>query len=119
MDIITKSLNQEENSKFYKATIGSTDQILFQNQYFINQTNLMRRFILFTGFLLPFLASAQLRGRVINEKNGGIPFASIAIKNTTIGATTDSTGRFTITNEQRFPFVLVVTSVGFVLMNWL
>ena len=112
MDIITKSSDQKKNSKFHK-TIESRHQSFLQNQYFINQANFMRRIILFTGFILPLLASAQLRGRVINEKNDGIPFASIAIKNTSVGATTDSTGRFTINHDPKFPFVLVVTSVGF------
>src|SRR5688500_8820847 len=76
--------------------------------YSFNQTKFMRRFILFAGFLLPFIASAQLRGRVINENNKGIPFASVTVKNTQVGTTTDSTGQFTISNEQKFPFVLVV-----------
>jgi hypothetical protein len=108
-----KNGSQKEESSFHKTAIESINQIFFQHQYLTNQAILMRRLILFTGFLLPLLASAQIRGRVINEKNGGIPFASIAIKNTSIGATTDSTGRFTIINDQKFPFVLVVTSVGF------
>src|SRR5690349_3650547 len=64
-------------------------------------------------FSLPLLTLAQLTGRVINERNDGIPFASIAIKNSSVGATADSAGRFTIAKEQKFPFVLVVTSTGF------
>jgi iron complex outermembrane receptor protein len=108
-----KNGSQKEESSFHKTAIESINQIFFQHQYLTNQAILMRRLILFTGFLLPLLASAQIRGRVINEKNGGIPFASIAIKNTSIGTTTDSTGRFIIINDQKFPFVLVVTSVGF------
>lgn len=103
----------EEKSKFHKTTVESTNESFFQNQYFTKQTNFMRRFILFTAYLLPLVASAQLRGRVINEKNGGVPFASIAIKNTSVGTTTDSTGRFTISSEPKFPFVLEITSVGF------
>src|SRR6187549_649508 len=73
----------------------------------------MKRIILLLGGLVPVLAFSQFKGRVINEKNDGIPFASIAIKNTSVGATTDSTGRFTINHDPKFPFVLVVTSVGF------
>lgn len=78
-----------------------------------HQTNYMKIFALSVIFFLPLLAAAQLRGRVINERNIGIPFASILIKNSAIGATTDSTGYFTIANDQRLPFVLSVTSVGF------
>jgi iron complex outermembrane receptor protein len=65
------------------------------------------------SFFLPLFASAQLTGRVVNERNDGIPFASIVIKNTAIGTTADSTGRFTISNDQKLPFVLTVTAAGF------
>ena len=92
-------------------------RIFVSNQHklrpFYTQFNFMRLFILSSIFFLPLLAAAQLRGRVINEKNTGIPFASVLIKNSSVGATTDSTGHFTIANDQRFPFVLIVTSVGF------
>ena len=73
----------------------------------------MRSYFLGIIFFLPLLASAQLRGRVVNDNNNGIPYASITIKNTQVGTSTDSAGRFTIANDQRFPFVLVITSVGF------
>jgi iron complex outermembrane receptor protein len=99
-------------SKLQQVFIIS-NRSLPQAAFSFNQTKFMRRFILFAGFLLPFVASAQLRGRVINENNKGIPFASVTVKNTQVGTTTDSTGQFTISNEQKFPFVLVVTSVGF------
>ena len=62
---------------------------------------------------LPLLTLAQLTGRVINEKNDGIPFASITIKNSSVVASGYSTVRFSIAKEQKFPFLLVVTSTGF------
>ena len=112
MDFIKKRLDQKKNSGFYQKMIPS-GQSFFKNRLFTSQTNSMRLFILSIVFVLPLLTAAQLRGRVINEKNTGIPFASVLIKNSKIGATTDSTGHFTIASDQRFPFVLTVTSVGF------
>ncbi|HEX2534774.1 MAG TPA: TonB-dependent receptor plug domain-containing protein, partial [Chitinophagaceae bacterium] len=73
----------------------------------------MKQLVLFAGFFLPLLAAAQLNGRVLNERREGIPFASVLVKNSSRGVTTDSTGAFTITPEEKFPFVLEVTSVGF------
>jgi iron complex outermembrane receptor protein len=70
-------------------------------------------FFLLLSFLLPLLTVAQLTGRVINERNDGVPYASITIKNSSTGTTADSTGRFSIAKDQKFPFVLVVTSAGF------
>ena len=101
--IVLSLLNNK--SSFQPQIIPAKHQ-LNGSYFFFNQTNFMRRVILLTGFILPLLASAQLRGRVINEKNDGIPFATIAIKNTSLAATTDSTGRFTIANDQKFPFVI-------------
>ena len=73
----------------------------------------MKRIILFLAFLLPVLAFAQLTGRVVNENNESVPYASIAVKSTSAGATADSTGRFSIVINQKVPFTLRVTSIGF------
>ena len=73
----------------------------------------MKRIILFLAFLLPVLAFAQLTGRVVNENNEGVPYASVAVKSTSAGATADSAGRFSIVINQKVPFTLRVTSIGF------
>src|SRR6187549_2819567 len=73
----------------------------------------MKRIILFLAGLVPVLAFSQFKGRVINEKNEGLPFASVTVKNTTIGVNTDSVGYFSFAAPDKFPFTLVVTSVGF------
>src|SRR5688572_2350534 len=73
----------------------------------------MKRIILLSGILLPLLGIAQFTGRVVNENNDGIPYASVSVKSTTTGAVTDSTGRFSLDIEQKFPFTLVISSVGF------
>src|SRR5687768_7634996 len=73
----------------------------------------MKRIILFLGFLLPVLAFAQFTGRVVNDNNDGVPYASVLVKNTTIGTTTDSTGYFSFPGIQKFPFTLIISYAGF------
>lgn len=73
----------------------------------------MKAVILFIVSFLPVLAFSQLTGRVVNEQHEGVPFASITVKNTTTGTTTDSTGRFSFVVNQNFPFTLVISSAGF------
>jgi iron complex outermembrane receptor protein len=73
----------------------------------------MKRIILLLVGLVPVLAFSQFKGRVINERNEGVPFASVTVKNSTIGVNTDSVGYFSFAVPDKFPFTLVVTSVGF------
>src|SRR5690606_6736555 len=74
----------------------------------------MKRMLLALGSLLPVLAFAQFTGRVVNENNDGVPYASVTIKKTTTGAITDSSGRFSIDiDQQQFPFSLIITSTGY------
>ena len=73
----------------------------------------MKPIILFLGFLFPVLAFAQFTGRVVNGNNEGVPFASILVKNTTVGTTTDSTGHFTLEGTQSFPFTLIISYTGY------
>ncbi len=73
----------------------------------------MKRIILLSGFLLPVLVFAQFTGRVVNDNNDGVPYASVLVKNTTTGTTTDSTGRFSLPGIQKFPFTLIVSYAGF------
>ncbi|MGZ8552762.1 MAG: TonB-dependent receptor, partial [Chitinophagaceae bacterium] len=73
----------------------------------------MKRIILFLGILSPVLAIAQFHGRVVNDNNDGVPYASVIVKNTTTGTTADSTGRFSIPGIQKFPFTLIVSYAGF------
>ena len=67
----------------------------------------------------PFLSQAQLNGaliltgRVVGEGHEGLPGVSVSIKNTTKGTATDSTGKFSLIINQKLPFTIVVSSVGF------
>jgi len=55
-----------------------------------------------------------IRGRVIDETDRGIPYATIFIKATTIGVAADSTGNFAIKYSGREQTVLLVSSsIGF------
>jgi iron complex outermembrane receptor protein len=73
----------------------------------------MKRIVLFLSSLLPVAAFAQFTGRVVNEKNEGIPFASVTVKNSAIGANADSLGHFSFELPAKLPFTIVATSVGF------
>src|SRR5688572_9547438 len=103
MDHISSELNRK-NPAFTQTKIALKKPgiVLIRNRF--NQNYVMRQLILFAGFFLPLLAAAQLNGRVINEKREGIPFASVTVKNSSKGVTTDSTGAFSITHDQKFPF---------------
>ena len=79
----------------------------------------MKRIILSLAFLLPLYLFAQsdgpneVKGRIVNENNIGLPFASISLKGTSKGAITDSTGNFSLVINQKFPVTLTVSSAGF------
>ncbi len=78
-----------------------------------NQTKYMKHFTLLVTFLLPLIVSAQFTGRVVNDNNEPVPFASVKVKNTSTGTVTDSVGRFSFIVNQPFPFTLIVSSAGF------
>lgn len=69
--------------------------------------------VLLVILIFPVLGFTQFIGRVVNEQNEGVPFASIAIKGASKGISADSTGRFSLTVEDKYPFTLAITSVGF------
>ena len=70
-------------------------------------------------FLFPLAAFAQLNGtvilsgKIVGETHEGLAGSSVLVKGTTIGTTTDSTGRFSLIINQPFPFKLIISSVGF------
>ena len=47
------------------------------------------------------------------ENHEGLPSVSISVKGAAKGTITDSTGRFSLVINQKFPFTVVITSVGF------
>lgn len=70
-------------------------------------------------FLIPVIVSAQLNGsailsgKVVGENHEGLPSVSISVKGASKGTSTDTSGRFSLVINQKFPFTLVVSSVGF------
>lgn len=70
-------------------------------------------------FLFPVIAFAQLNGtvilsgKIVGENHEGLPSASVALKGASKGTVTDSTGRFSLVINQKFPFTVVITSIGF------
>ena len=70
-------------------------------------------------FLIPFYTKAQLNGsallsgHVINDNHQSVPNASVSIKGSSSGTITDSTGHFSFVINQKFPFTIIISSIGF------
>src|SRR6188472_436607 len=79
----------------------------------------MKRIILFLSFLLPLFGFAQLNGtvilsgRVVGENHEPLQSASVSVKGAPNGTISDSAGRFSLVVNQKFPFKIVISSVGF------
>ncbi len=58
-------------------------------------------------------APLPVKGRVVNSKNEGIPGATVVVKGTTLGTTSDETGNFSLTLPDGNA-TLVISSIGFV-----
>jgi iron complex outermembrane receptor protein len=70
-------------------------------------------------FFIPTISKAQLNGtfiisgQVADERQQALTGTSVIIKGTTLGTTTDSTGKFSFVVNRQFPFKLVISSVGY------
>jgi iron complex outermembrane recepter protein len=79
----------------------------------------MRSKILLFILLVPLFSQAQLNGsfilsgRIVGEDHEGISAASIAVKGTNAGTVADSAGRFSLVVNQKLPFTVIISSVGF------
>ena len=79
----------------------------------------MKRIILSSISLLPIFLFAQLNGsaivsgKVLDDHNQPLIAASVTVKGSKHGAITDSTGYFSLVINQKFPFGLVISSIGF------
>jgi outer membrane receptor for ferrienterochelin and colicins len=56
---------------------------------------------------------ANLVGHVVDTKGDHIPFATVVLKNTTVGTATDETGHYRLINMPLGKFSVVATSVGY------
>lgn len=60
------------------------------------------------------VSDAHIIGHVINKKDGEpITFINVALKNTTIGTSTDATGHYSLKNVPEGRFILVVQGIGY------
>src|SRR5688500_18455197 len=82
-------------------------------------TSFMKKIISVFAFLLPLYLFAQneaasnFSGRVVNESNKGVPYASITVKAGAGVVVADSAGYFSFPVNQKFPFKIVVSSTGY------
>lgn len=82
-------------------------------------TNFMRKIIVSLLFLLPLFSLAQLNGsailsgRITGENREPLPGASVTVKGAGNGTVSDSLGKFSLVINQKFPFTIVISSVGF------
>lgn len=83
---------------------------------------IMKSYLLLGLLLLPFLASAQtepvinrtITGKVTDAVTNEILIgATVSIKGTTNGSTTDINGEFKLITGQRLPFTLIISFVGY------
>ncbi|CAN5404295.1 carboxypeptidase-like regulatory domain-containing protein [soil metagenome] len=66
-------------------------------------------------FLSPLILFSQssIRGKVVDAKNLGVPFASVFLINTTLGVSTGEDGSFEIKNIPNGQYDFTVSAVGF------
>ena len=69
--------------------------------------------ILLTGMLPAAVAQVTIKGVVKDNKNTPVPGASITIKDSYDGTTTDSTGHYSFKTYEKGQQVLLVTSIGY------
>ncbi|HAS40770.1 MAG TPA: hypothetical protein DCS93_09840 [Microscillaceae bacterium] len=72
-------------------------------------------FILFYLLTISYLSFAQtiITGKIVDNKQKPIEFATVGIKNTSWGTTTDNQGEFSLKATKSGTYVLVVSMVGF------
>jgi TonB-linked SusC/RagA family outer membrane protein len=73
-------------------------------------------FVVFFWLALSTISAQNttLSGKVLDEKTQeGLPGASLLIKGTTHGISTDADGRFTFVTRQSFPTTLIVSYIGY------
>ena len=72
--------------------------------------------LLFTFLFIANFVNAQvtIKGKILDDKGGAVPGASILIKGTNDGTATDLNGLFSLkANVQKKEYVLIVSSIGF------
>ncbi|HEY8960006.1 carboxypeptidase-like regulatory domain-containing protein, partial [Chitinophaga sp.] len=85
----------------------------------------MQKFLMLVKYLFlmlvfsPALVQAQLngsyviQGKITDDHGVALPGASVQIKGTSFGAQTDTSGRFEVTTNSKFPLKLVIRLIGY------
>jgi len=80
----------------------------------------VKKFTLFILFTLPLLAIGQgnnfieISGKIVDKDDKTtLPGVSVLIKGTVAGTTTDNEGNFKLRSKAKYPFTLIISSVGF------
>jgi len=78
------------------------------------KTNLFISFLFFQGLFGPAVYAQQnLMGIIRNQDKQAVPLASISIKHTYDGTTSDSSGYFSFKTNQKTPFWIIISAMGF------
>ena len=74
----------------------------------------MKHLFILLALLLPlFSLAGELSGRIENDSRQTLPFVNIMLQGKGIGATSDSTGRYSIRNLPRGDYMIHVSHVGY------
>jgi len=90
----------------------------FLTMQFVLQTTLIKKYGVFVFLAIFFLSnntSAQsiIKGKISDEHHLPVPYASVSVKNSVDGTTSDSTGFFSLPTSLTGDQLLIVTAVGY------
>jgi len=90
-------------------------RIYFLSIWFVLQTTLMKRSVIFFLFIIGFNSYSQttIKGKVTDKKGVPISFANVFLKNSMDGTTTDTLGLFNFKTQAKDTQVVVVSFVGY------
>ncbi|TYZ10464.1 SusC/RagA family TonB-linked outer membrane protein [Hymenobacter lutimineralis] len=69
------------------------------------------------GFTSALAQTGSVSGRIVDEKNQGLPGVTVLISGTTLGTSTNSDGQYSIQNVPAGPQTIVASFVGFTTMR--
>src|SRR5579872_2561132 len=80
--------------------------------------NYSKKYVLLCALLMmsvmAFAQKGSIKGKVVDETNQPLPGASVSIDGTTLGATTDANGLYTIAGVNAGNYTLTAKFIGYV-----
>ena len=80
--------------------------------------NYSKKYLLLCAFLMmsvmAFAQKGSIKGKVLDETSQPLPGASVSIDGTTLGATTDANGNYTIASVNPGNYTLTAKYIGYV-----